>query len=79
MIQFWMSESVRIFVFLNTRGISSYFTFASGGYIIRMRPMAISMLVVPTVTGAKNASGSGMAKLPSNTPMPMAVKIQSVR
>ena len=32
----------------NTWGNCSYLTLASGGYIIRIRPTAIGMLVVPT-------------------------------
>ncbi len=78
MSQFCTSESVRILVFEKTRGISSYFTFASGGYIMRMRPAAIRRLVVPTVTGAKKASGSAIRKVLSRTPSPMAAKIQTV-
>ena len=63
----------------NTRGSSAYFTFASGGYIMRIRPIAIGRLVVPTVIGAKNAAGSVMTKCPSATPPAMAAKIQTVR
>ena len=47
MIQFWTRESVRTLTFLKTSPSSSYFTLARGGYIIRMRPMAMGMLVVP--------------------------------
>ncbi len=37
----------------NTFGNSSYFTFASGGYIIRIKPTAMSRLVCsPTVSAA---------------------------
>ena len=48
MTQFWTSERPRTFLFLNTSPSSSYLTFASGGYIIKIRPMAMGMLVVPT-------------------------------
>ena len=34
--------------FRNTSPSSSYFTFASGGYIIRMSPKAMGRFVVPT-------------------------------
>ena len=47
MIQFWTSDSPRTLKFLKTSPSSSYFTLARGGYIIRMRPMAIGMFVVP--------------------------------
>jgi len=46
--QFWASDRPRIFQSRKTRPISSYFTFARGGYIIRMSPIAIGMFVVPT-------------------------------
>ena len=45
-IQFWTSEIPRIRVFLKIRGSSSYFTFASGGYIIRINPMAIVWVAI---------------------------------
>ena len=46
---------------------------------MRMRPVAMSILVVPTVTGAKKACGSEMRKVPASTPAAMATKIHSVR
>src|SRR5690606_8108727 len=42
-------------------------------------PTAIKRLVVPTVTGAKNLSGSTIRKWPTPTPNAMARKIQTVR
>ena len=39
---------VRIFLSLNTLPNSSYFTFAKGGYIIRISPIAKGIFVVPT-------------------------------
>ena len=78
-IQFWTSDSVRIRVLAKTLGSCAYFTFASGGYIMRIRPMAMGRLVVPRVIGAKNASGSARTKWPRATPNPMAAKIQTVR
>ena len=47
-IQFWTSDKPSTLVFWNTFPSSSYFTFASGGYIMRMSPMAIGIDVVPT-------------------------------
>jgi hypothetical protein len=46
--QFWISESAKTFTLRNTWGNCSYFTLASGGYIIRISPMAMGMLVVST-------------------------------
>ena len=48
MTQFWTSDSARTLKLRKTWPSSSYFTLASGGYIIRIRPMAMGMLVVPT-------------------------------
>ena len=47
--QFCTSDSPSTFTLRKTSPSSSYFTFASGGYIIRMRPIAMGMLVVPTL------------------------------
>jgi hypothetical protein len=66
-------------VLAKTLGNWEYFTFASGGYIMTMRPSAMGRLVVPTVIGAKNAAGSVRTKCPRTTPSPMAAKIQTVR
>ena len=52
MIQFCTRESVSTFPLRKTSPISSYFTFASGGYIIRMRPTAMGREVVPTEDAA---------------------------
>ena len=46
MTQFCTSDSPSTFQSRNTSPSSSYFTLASGGYIIRIRPMAMGMLVV---------------------------------
>ncbi|MNV86935.1 hypothetical protein D3C71_1810100 [compost metagenome] len=46
-IQFSTSEVLSTLTSLNTFPIFSYFTFANGGYIIRIRPMASGILVVP--------------------------------
>ena len=47
-IQFCTRESVSTLKLRNTLPNSSYFTLARGGYIIRIKPMAMGMLVVPT-------------------------------
>jgi hypothetical protein len=46
--QFWTSESPSTLPLRKTRGISSYRTLASGGYIMRMSPAAMGSEVVPT-------------------------------
>jgi len=51
---------------------------ASGGYIIRMSPMAIGRLVVPTVKRPQKPA-TPLHRAPVATPMPMARKIQRVR
>ena len=78
MTQFCTNESPSTRQFRKTSTSSSYFTLASGGYIIRIRPMAIGMLVVPTWNRSMNA-GTPDAKYPSPTPVAMARKIQAVR
>jgi len=45
--QFCSSDSPRILRLRNTSPSRSYCTLASGGYIIRISPTAIGMLVVP--------------------------------
>lgn len=57
---------------------SSYFTLASGGYIIRIKPIAIGMLVDP-IERLFNALGTPSNNAPRPTPSAMAAKIQSVR
>ena len=47
-IQFSSSDSPIMRVFLKTLGNCSYFTLASGGYIIRIRPRASGTFTVPT-------------------------------
>ena len=48
MIQFCTSERARTLTSRKTKPSFSYLTLASGGYIIRIRPAAMGMLVVPT-------------------------------
>lgn len=47
-IQFIINDKVNNRLFWKTLPISSYLTRASGGYIIRISPMAIGIDVVPT-------------------------------
>jgi hypothetical protein len=44
-----------------------------------MSPKAIGRLVVPIVSGAKNAAGSVITRFPSTKPRAIAAKIQTVR
>ena len=46
--QFWTSDNASTRVLRKTSPSSSYFTLASGGYIIRISPTAIGIDVVPT-------------------------------
>ena len=48
MIQFWTSDRARTLTSRKTYPSFSYLTLAKGGYIIRIRPTAMGMLVVPT-------------------------------
>ena len=59
MTQFCTSDSPSTFQLRKTSPSSSYFTLASGGYIIRIRPMAMGILVVPTWKRLMNASTPG--------------------
>jgi hypothetical protein len=47
MIQLRNNETPNTLVFLKTSFNLSYFTFAKGGYIIRIKPIAKGILVVP--------------------------------
>src|SRR3546814_2107867 len=78
MIQFWISEIARTRLSSNTRGSSSYRTRASGGYIIRIRPMAMGMLVLPHER-LSMAFGRPSNVDPSPTPSAMARQIHKVR
>ena len=78
MTQFWTSERPRTFLFRKTSPSSSYLTLARGGYIMRMRPMAIGILVVPTWKLLIKDSVPWM-KYPRPTPRAIAANIQSVR
>jgi hypothetical protein len=80
-IQFCTSDRPRILKFLNTLPSSSYLTFARGGYIIRISPIAIGMLVVLSGEDFRESQNSAIdgKKNPENTPTNIARKIQSVR
>jgi hypothetical protein len=77
-IQFCTNDSVSTLVFRNTSPNSSYFTLASGGYIITISPMAMGILVVPTDMLFQKAAICGNCQ-PENTPMAMARNIHKVR
>ena len=66
------------FTFLNTWGIFSYLTFANGGYIIKINPIAKGMLVVPLDIELMNEAVEGI-KYPIATPITMAEKIHTVK
>src|SRR5690606_10252409 len=77
-IQFRTSETLNTFVSLNTCPRFSYFTFAKGGYIIKINPMAKGILVVPLEKEFMKLEEDGI-RYPIPTPMAIAIKIQSVR
>jgi hypothetical protein len=77
-IQFWVSERLKSFRFLKTNGSFSYFTFASGGYIIKTSPTAMGILVVPELNEFQKPDIPGI-KYPVTTPANMTRNIQRVR
>src|SRR5690606_37291383 len=77
-IQFKISETLNTLVSLNTCPRFSYFTFAKGGYIIKINPIAKGMFVVPLEKELINPVEDGI-KYPIPTPIAMAIKIQRVR
>jgi hypothetical protein len=77
-IQLRNNETPNTFVFLKTSLILSYFTFAKGGYIIKIRPMANGILVVPDEKEFINPDDDGK-KYPMETPIPIAKNIHSVK
>ena len=76
--QFCTSERPRTFVSLKTLLSSSYLTFAKGGYIIRINPMAIGIDVVP-MESPVIAVGTAGKKYPNAIPRAMAKNIHRVR
>ena len=80
-IQFCTKDKPRIFVFLKTSPNSSYFTFARGGYIMRISPTAIGIFVVlagDDLSESQNVAIEGK-KYPEKTPMNIARNIHNVR
>lgn len=63
---------------MKTNGNFSYLTFARGGYIIRIRPIAIGMLVVPELKEFQNPEIPGI-KYPIMTPANITRNIHRVR
>ncbi len=59
MTQFWTSDRASTLPLRKTSPSSSYFTLARGGYIIRIRPMAMGMLVVPDWNLLMNPTTAG--------------------
>jgi type IV secretory pathway protease TraF len=80
-IQFWIRERPSILKFLKTPPSSSYLTFASGGYIISIKPMAIGILVVLSGEDFKESQNVAIdgKKYPEKTPINIARKIHKVK
>src|SRR5699024_8521619 len=76
--QFKISETLITFVSLKTCPRFSYFTFAKGGYIIKIKPMARGILVVPCEKELMKPEDDGI-KYPIPTPRAIAIKIHKVR
>ena len=75
--QFNNSETPSTFLFWKTSPIFSYFTFANGGNIIRINPMASGTFTPPLlVFDFKTVSGK---KYPIPTPIAMAKNIHKVK
>lgn len=68
----------RIFVFRKTFGSSERLTFANGGYIIKIKPIAIGIFVVPLLAEFMIFGKVGI-KYPIPTPKAIAIKIQRVK
>ena len=60
-IQFWINDKLNNLRLLKTTGNSSYLTFASGGYIIKIKPIAIGILVVPELNESQKPAIPGKA------------------
>jgi hypothetical protein len=63
---------------LNISGNSSYFTLANGGYIIKIRPIAIGIFVEPIDREFKNC-GALEKNEPIATPAAIVMKIHRVK
>ena len=78
MIQLSNKETLRTFVFLKTSFSLSYLTFAKGGYIISIKPIAKGILVVPEENELIKEDDEGIKK-PMATPTAIAINIHSVK
>ncbi|MNP21989.1 hypothetical protein D3C76_1146320 [compost metagenome] len=76
--QFCSKDNSITFQSLNTRPNFSYFTLASGGYIMTIKPIAIGMEVVPTCMRERNSEKFGI-KVPRNSPRAIEAKIHTVK
>jgi hypothetical protein len=76
--QFWIRLNPRILKLWKTFPIFSYRTFAKGGYIIKIRPIAMGILVVPILNLSQKAGILGK-RYPIPIPTAIDRKIQSVR
>ena len=77
-IQFRNNETPNTFVFLKTSRILSYLTFAKGGYIMRINPIARGIFVVPFENELMNVEEDGK-KYPMATPTDIAKNIHKVK
>ena len=78
MIQFKINYIESTFVFLKTCGNNLKFTFARGGYIIMIKPIAIGIFVRPILKLFINFGKDGI-KYPMLIPMAMAINIHNVK
>ena len=76
--QFRSNDAPSILVLLKTSPIFSYRTFASGGYIINISPIAMGILVVPDEKELMKPDEVGI-KYPIATPIAIATNIQKVK
>jgi hypothetical protein len=65
-------------MFLKTSPSSSYFTFARGGYIINIKPIAMGIFVVPLWNEFQNLVTPGK-KYPDKIPDSMDKNIHNVK
>lgn len=77
-IQFRNKETANTLVFLKTSFSLSYFTFANGGYIISIKPIAKGIFVVPVEYEFIKLPDEGK-KQPIATPVAIAVNIHRVK
>src|SRR5690606_34864862 len=78
MIQLSNKETPKTFVFLKTSFSLSYLTFAKGGYIITVNPIAKGIFGVPDENQLIKDDDDGI-KNPMVTPTAIAINIQSVK